>query len=305
MRLDLEAARKSIADKVARPLGLSLDAAACGILRVAVANMSRAIRAVSTMHGHTIGSFALMAFGGAGPLHAGDVARECGFRRILIPREPGTLCARGILVADISLDFVRTVMMPAEPSHWSAVGRHFEDMRSEGARWLSREGVAESRRQFRLSVDARYEGQNHEVRVGIEDPKAEGFSEFLESFARTHRREYGHVIEDHRVEIVNCRLQAVGVVPSEYVEPVLARTSLEEALEDRKPVFFGLEEGWLPSPIYRRDRVPAGIAIPGPAVIQEMSATTVLPPGQTAVADGFGNLLVTVADSGREARHGQ
>jgi N-methylhydantoinase A len=303
MTLDAEAAKHAIQQRIAGPLGLALEDAAYGILRVAVANMSRAIRSVSTMHGHDITGFALMAFGGAGPLHAGDVARECGFGRILLPLEPGTLCARGILVADISLDFVRTVMTPADPAGWAAVGKHFAQMRTEGGAWLSREGVEDARRQYRFSVDARYEGQNHEVRVPILDPSPDGFAGLLKSFEQTHVREYGHSIEDHRVEIVNCRLQAVGAVPSDGVTHRYPSSGIDDAREDCLPIYFGATLGWLASPVYRRDRLPADAVISGPAVIREMSATAVLLPGQTATLDAFGNILVAEANPPRKAIH--
>ncbi len=303
MALDAEAACNTVRNKIAQPLGLTIEEAAYGILRVAVANMSRAIRSVSTMHGHDIAGFTLMAFGGAGPLHAGDIARECGFERILLPLEPGTLCARGILVADISLDFVRTVMMPADSAGWTQVGSQFARMRSEGEAWLAREGVEEPRRQFRCSVDARYEGQNHEVRVSIDNPSADGFSSFLKSFERTHVREYGHSIDGHRVEIVNCRLQAVGAVPSGGMAHSYAGTDIEEALEGSQPVYFGTPFGWLASPVYRRALLPAEAKIAGPAIIREMSATTILLPGQTATFDRFGNILVAVGDPVQGASH--
>ena len=292
MPLDSEAARRSIEDRIARPLGLKLEAAAYGILRVAVANMSRAIRSVSTMHGHDLSRFTLMAFGGAGPLHAGDVARECDFKRILLPVESGTLCARGILVADICLDFVRTVMAQADSHGWATVCRHLADMRRDGEDWLIREGVEASRRLYRFAADARYEGQNHEVRVAIDDATANGLTAFRNAFERTHAREYGHSIEGHRIEIVNCRLQAVGLVPSAPMAHSFAQGRVEDAIADRRPIYFGPEQGWIDAPIYRRDRVPANARVAGPAIIQEMSSTAVLLPGQFATADPFGNIIV-------------
>ena len=292
MTLDADAARHAIQDRIARPLGLSLEAAAYGILRVAVANMSRAIRSVSTMHGHDLANFALMAFGGAGPLHAGDVARECDFKRILLPLEPGTLCARGILVSDICLDFVRTVMAAADEAGWTIVCDHFGQMRSEGEAWLIREGVEADRRQYRFAVDARYEGQNHEVRVAIDQPSPHGFADFEKAFEETHAREYGHSIEGHRIEIVNCRLQAVGIVPSAAMTQPGAAASVGDAIHDRRPVYYGPDHGWLEVPIYRRDRLASGAAIAGPAIIQEMSSTTVLLPGHTASVDAVGNIIV-------------
>ena len=123
--MDCEAARQAIATQIAGPLGLSVEVAAHGIVRIAVANMGRAIRSVSVERGHDMARLVLCAYGGAGPLHAGEVARECNLGTILIPREPGTLCAQGMLLSDVSLDFVRSRLVDAGPETWCEVRRAF------------------------------------------------------------------------------------------------------------------------------------------------------------------------------------
>src|SRR6185436_4912782 len=125
------AARAVIMEKVARPLGLALETAAEGIVRIANANMSRAIRSVSTERGHDLSGFALLAYGGAGPLHAMDIADECGIPKVLVPQEPGTMCARGMLLTDVSFDFVRSEIATAMPSGWSRVQELFAAMEQE------------------------------------------------------------------------------------------------------------------------------------------------------------------------------
>src|SRR5262249_8890321 len=146
------------------------------------ANMSRAIRSVSTEHGHDPADFVLFAFGGAGPLHAADVAAECGIRRILVPQEPGTLCARGILLSDVSRDFVQTHLAPMSDESWPEVPRLLGEMRREADAWLEREGIPRERRAFRLAIDARYQGQSHDIRVHMDAVTESDRARFGEAF---------------------------------------------------------------------------------------------------------------------------
>ena len=287
------AAREALLTQIARPLGLSLEAAAEGIIRIANANMGRAIRAVSTERGYDLAGFALFAFGGAGPLHAIDVARECGIPCVVIPVEPGTMCARGMLLADVSFDFVRSLIAIADAQSWSIVRELFEAMQTEAAAWLERERVAAVDRSFRRCIDARYEGQNFEVVVAIEAAELGAAETFLERFAATHRREYGYDIPGKPVEIVNCRLQAVGRVPKAPLTEYASKDGLPQAA-GRRSVYFGAEQRWLDAPVYARSTLGTGLSIEGPAVIEEMSSTVVLAPGQRATVDRIGNLVVKV-----------
>ena len=172
MHVDLEAARRVIHERIAKPLGLTLEAAAHGVIQIANANMSRAIRSVSIERGYDIGTFALCAFGGAGPLHAAEVAVECGLPQVLIPREPGTTCARGMLLTDLSSDYVRSHFADAAQDSWSRILGLFEEMEREGQAWLDREGIPSERRRFKRVLDARYRGQNFEVKVPCDDLRA-------------------------------------------------------------------------------------------------------------------------------------
>ena len=180
MPVDETAARRVIADsdrRPARPVGARQ--AALGIIRIANANMSRAIRSVSTEHGYDVAEFALFAYGGAGPLHAAAVAAECGIRRVLVPQEPGTMCARGILLSDVSLDLVRSEITDGRSGR---AGRHrasaFADMQPSGRAWLDGERIASERRRFAPVIDARYEGQNLEVQVRLADERVAELGDF-------------------------------------------------------------------------------------------------------------------------------
>ncbi|MET3901090.1 N-methylhydantoinase A [Devosia sp. UYZn731] len=182
MRIDLEAARTVIRDAIATPLGLSLEEAAHGIIQIANANMSRAIRSVSVEKGYDIGDFALCAFGGAGPLHAAEVAIECGLPRILIPREPGTVCARGMLLTDLSSDYVRSYFADSTAENWRHVLTLFDTMIADGQAWLDKEAVPAQSRRFKRVLDARYRGQNFEVKVDCDGVTAEGLAQLEERF---------------------------------------------------------------------------------------------------------------------------
>jgi len=299
MDVDAAAARGAIAEKVAGPLGLGVEEAALGILAIAVANIARAIRSVSTERGHDLEELALFACGGAGPLLAAEVAAEVGCPRVVVPQEPGTMCARGILLSDLTQDFVRSEIATASPDAWERALALFADMRAEAGAWLDREKVAPGDRTMRCTVDARYRGQNFEVPVPLDDPAAAGLERFLDAYAAAHREAYGYDIPDRPVEIVNCRLQAVGRVPKAPLRPSwTGGPSLEEAVTHTRPVYFD-GAGWRDTRVFDRPRLPVDVPVAGPAVIEEMSSTTVVPPGYRARVDAFGNILVRVAEETR------
>jgi N-methylhydantoinase A len=288
-----DAARQVIDNSVARPLGLSREAAAEGIIRIANANMSRAIRSVSTERGYDLSTFALFAFGGAGPLHAMDVAKECGIPVVVIPQEPGTMCARGMLLTDVSFDFVASEIAMVNRQSWERVVERFAALRRDAAQWLERERIAAEQRRYVAVIDARYIGQNFEVQVPMSDIDTLDFGEFEAGFHAAHLREYGYNVPERAIEIINCRVKAVGQVAkaplvripaAEPVQPVSHRT-----------IHFGEGRGWLDTAVYARDRLGAGASFEGPVVIEEMSSTTVIAPGQHARVDDYGNLIVTVA----------
>jgi N-methylhydantoinase A len=292
MQIDLDAARAAIASRVAEPLGIPLEEAAHGIIRIAVANMSRAIRSVSVEKGHEMADFALCAFGGAGPLHAAEVALECGLPRILIPREPGTLCARGMLLTDLSADFVRSRFADATPEAWEEMLGVFAEMEAEGRDWLERERIPATRQSFRRILDARYRGQNFEVRVDATGLGAGALDEVIERFHAAHRQEYGYDIRHRDIQFVSARLQALGEVTKAPQAEMAGGPDLSSARIGSRPVYVDARRGWAEAPVYDRDALPAGVDIPGPAIFNEMSTTTLILPGQTAVRDRWGNLIV-------------
>jgi N-methylhydantoinase A len=300
LSVDLAAARRVLQEQVAGPLGLSLETAAEGILRIANAGMARAIRSISTERGHDLRRFALFAYGGAGPLHAGDVARELGMPRVVVPPEPGTLCARGILHADLSFDLVRTRITPARPERWPEIAEAFAALARSGADILDGERVPETDRRTIRGIEVRYEGQNFEVYVALDGLALNGDADMFDRdfggrFRAAHRAAYGYDIPGRGIEIVTLRLKIVVVAG----RPKLARVSTAESSEARpkaaRAVYFDAAAGWRDTPVYDRTALPSGRRVAGPAVIEEMSATTLIHPGQSAMVDGAGNLILTLA----------
>jgi N-methylhydantoinase A len=298
MPVDREGAEKAIAMSVAGPLGIDVERAAYGVLRIATSNMARAIRAVSVERGFNLSDFTLFAYGGAGPLHAVEVAMECGMDMVLVPAEPGTLCARGMLMSDISFDFVRSGIRPLNPENWQQVETIFREMRSEADEWLAGENVAPENRGFLLMMDTRYDGQNHEVQVELPAASA-GLKDFVERFEAAHRIEYGYALPDRGIEMVNYRVRAVGEVPKATRTTSYRKGHLEQAVSAERRTFLDPDRGWATVKVYTRSLLPVGAPVVGPAIIEEMSSTTVVFPDQAASVDAAGNVIIRLS-AGRE-----
>jgi N-methylhydantoinase A len=299
--VDAAAARTVIQESIAEPLGISVEEAAYGMLRIANANMARAIRSVSTERGYDVRDFALFAYGGAGPLHACDLADDCGIRTVLVPLEPGTLCARGILLSDITMDFVRSELNLADADTWRRACTSLTGLRDEAAAWLDREGVASDRQTLRISIDARYDGQNFEVSVPLDTIDPDGLEDMIARFHDCHLREHGYTVTDRPTEIVNCRVQAVGQVAKVAQNPPLPDAGTDP-IKGHRRVYFGDDGGWVETPVYRRRQLMMGARLSGPAIIEEMSSTVVVLPDQVVTVDPIGNLVITKEQ--REPRHG-
>ena len=290
MKMDADAARRAIEEKIAKPLGLSVEDAAIGIIRVAASGIARAIRSVASAKGHNPADFSLFAYGGAGPLLASDVNDEVGCQRILIPREPGTLCARGILLSDLTFDFVKTLLCRAEEDGWRQAKAAFDELETQAEEWLVADDVPEDNRRFRHYVEARYEGQSFEVRVEF-DHSLENVSldDFITAFHAEHKAQYSYDIPERIVEIVNCRLEAVGQTPK---PPMASETSGTDEATSIRHVHFGASSGWQEAIVYKRGNLITDKEIQGPAILEEMSSTTVVPPNYKAITDEVGNLTL-------------
>jgi len=294
MALDLGRAREAIRP-LAERLGFSVERTAHGMLGIVVANMVRAIRAVSVERGHDPRAFALLPFGGAGPLHATDVAKSLGIRRCLVPLAPGILCAQGLVVSDLRETFVRTAPTPLLQDRSSQIEDRVRELIAESKAWFEAESVAEPQRKIDVVLDARYIGQNFELAVpmGTADPLPAS-EEIRRRFFAEHERAYGFHNPNDAVEIVNFRLIAVGRLKQPEALPAPPRAGGALAKTGSRPVWFDAERT-IDTPVYDRAALCAGDIIDGPAVIEQLDATTLLFPGDRATVDPYLNLSVELA----------
>lgn len=291
--LNRAAARAAIAAQIAEPLGLSAEAAAEGIVQIAAANMSRAIGSAAARRGLDLRRFALAAFGGAGPLLACDVARRLGVRRIFAPTDPGAMCARSILTTDLTRDDVRIVARPLEGAGWTAITVAAQEMRAAGAAWLSGEAVAPADQRFETTIEARYVGQNFELPLRFE-ATPERADQVAEAFRAAHLQEQGVLFDDRAIEVMAVRLRSIGALTQseadDRAEPPAAPEAPQEAMRGSRPVWAS--GAWRDTPVFSRRALGAGPVGAGPAVIEEMSATTWVAPGFTLSVVGDGSLIL-------------
>jgi N-methylhydantoinase A len=280
MRLDAARARRALAP-IARGLGRSVEAAAAGVVAVVTAAMERALRVITVERGHDPRDFVLVAFGGAGGLHAADLARSLGMRRVYVPRHPGLLSAWGVLSAEVMRDASRTLRRVAPER--AVLERGFRALEGQLRRALARDGVA--RPHLERLLDVRYAGQSYEVSV----PYAAGWRH---DFHASHRRLFGHAAPDRPLEVVTLRVRARG--DRLHLPP--DRPSHAAALRAvRRRVYFD-GRAWSAS-VHRREELAAGRRLRGPAVICEYSATTLVPPGWGLTVDAVGGLVLEDRDA--------
>ena len=291
--IDPERARAALAALAARmERPLPVETLAEGIVTIAVARMTSAIREISIQRGHDPRDFTLIAFGGAGPMHALAMADEIGIPRVLVPRHPGNFSALGLLAADIKHDDVRTRVGPLREG-LPALRAAFAEMETAARRQLEREGFVPEAQRLLRSLDLRYRGQAFELNLGIGDAAAGGalpaIDQIEADFHRCHRENYGHANPQATVELVNARLTAYGLVPKPAAERHAGSGgTLDAALVERRPVWFAGRAH--DCPVWERDRLPEGASLQGPAIVEEFGATTVVPPGWRGALDAHGNL---------------
>jgi N-methylhydantoinase A/oxoprolinase/acetone carboxylase beta subunit len=288
MKLDRDAAVE-VVQRLATQLGLGLNETAEGILTIANSNMARAIRSRTIEKGYDPREFALVAFGGAGPLHAAEVADSLEIPEVLVPPHPGITSAGGLLTSDLKYDQMRTVFQLQGSVDVERLNRELDGLEDELRGWLRRDGVADDDVEVIRSLDCRYVGQGYELRVTVDGAFTE---EALDQFHVLHEREYGSAYGDP-IEVVNARVTAIGRRPALAELPVTGGT-LDDALLGASESHFRVdgELRALPTRFYDRHALPVDETIPGPAVIFHLDTTTVVPPTWNARADRSGNLIL-------------
>ena len=303
MQLDTELAQNAVSETLARPLGLSVEGAAEGLLRIANTNMVSAIRLITVERGFDPRSFSLIAFGGAGPLHAVDIARDLGMPEVIVPAYPGVTSALGLLFVD-----------PLDDFSWAYVKHQdevdFEDLRAAFAMIaervlenLERQGMKRDDLTLESSIDLRYIGQLHSITVPIDEVSADGFEQAVTRFHDEHMRQYRYSHPENPVEISTLRIAARG----DRAKPDLSALSVAAATTSNgkrdREIHFG-EVGWTSTPVLARSSLEAGIKLEGPCVVEELDTTVLIPPGVPAEVTQSGDIVLSLGKEDKPAPAG-
>ena len=293
MPLQEHLAKKAIDESIAKPLGLNTVQAAQGILDIINSNTVLATRVVSVQRGYDPRDFTLVAFGGAGPLHGTAVAKQLNMSKVIIPPNPGILCALGLLNTDMRADYTKTYLTSLEEADLNKVNSIIDDLFSQAINWLDSEDVQEDKRSIQILADLRYTGQNYELTIPSSNQKwqTEEIDKLTKAFNQAHEREYGYQSNNEKVQLVNIRVLALSLMPRIKPSP------LKEALLDPIPVGFRevwWEEGPSKTPIFQREDLLQGHEIEGPAIIEQMDSTTPIAPKEHAVVETYGSLIISL-----------
>jgi len=289
-----ELAEKAVA-KLARKLGMDLMAAANGIVEIANANMGGALRLVSVQRGFDPREFVLLAFGGAGPVHANALARDLSIPRVLIPMSPGVTSALGLLVSDIKHDYVRTYIREMGALDFDQITRSYQEMELKATQVLTSEGVGKAALRFTRYFDIRYIGQSYELR--IEGPPGElgpdNVKHLNTAFFEQHEKAYGYASHTEPTELVNLRMTATGsITRPRFYRLKTGGSDSSHAMKGQREVFFEESGTAVRCKLYDRYSLQSGNWIDGPAIVEEVDSTTVIHPGYRANIDSYGNIVI-------------
>ena len=298
LKLDLDACQRQMRERVAKPLGLDPTEAADGILRIAVTQMSHAVKAVTTERGLDAGSFTMVVYGGAGPLHASAIARELGIRKVLIPYAPGYFSAYGMLFSDLRYDYVRSVFMrKLNDVSFEEIEALYKGMEDEGRAALAQSGITPEGVVIERAADMRYVGQEHAVTVELPNAffETRDRAAIKRQFDELHKVRYGTSAPKEPADLVSLRVTVLGTMAKPPRHSVEAGSAQPEkaALRGIKPVFFR-DGGWADTPVYKRDALRSGNCISGPALVEEHASTTVVQPRDELRVDELGNLQISI-----------
>lgn len=291
----VEDVREVFAARIGEATGMDGAQAAGAVLRLANTKMAGAIRMVSLAKGHDPRDFALFAFGGAGPLHATALARELSIPKVLVPARPGITNALGCVVADLRHDFVRTVNRPVTSMEQADIRAILEEQAAEGRAQIDKEAVRPERVDCVHSADMQFVGQTHLINVPLPSTKVSG-EELQALFEKAYLARFRVELREIRTNLVNLNTSVIGRRPpvdlSRLIDPAGRAATLEEALVETRPVWFSGE--WLDTPVYARERMPLAATLTGPAILEQMDATTVVEPADRVSCDREGNLIIEI-----------
>ena len=303
MKLNVEAAKRVIHDKVATPLKLSLEDAAAGILHLANMNMTHAVRQVTIERGHDPRDFSLVSYGGGGGLFAAALLEELDMKQVVIPQYPATFSAYGLLNADYREDISRTFVKAHADMTPGELKERFSELEQEARDWFSAQGLDSTNVTIERFAELRYIGQEHTLKIPVEqnDFEAINLADLRNRFDNHYDRAYAHALKDHDLEFVGLRLSASLASSKPSMKKVAKGSSLvENAVERHQSVFIASHKERFYCPVYAREKLQGGHQLSGPAIIEEWNSTVLVLPNQTVNVDGYGNLLLT--NDSREAR---
>jgi len=286
LAINLAAAQAAIRERVADPLGLGVTEAAAAIVEIVNSNMAEALRIVSVERGHDAREFALIAFGGAGPVHAASLAAELQIPEVIVPPVSGAFSALGVVASDLKRDYSRTLYADLQALDPARVAEALAEMEATTSEWLASTGIPTERCQLLRAADLRYRRQAYELTVPMDQGAVtrESLDRLAAAFHDTHRQTYGHANPEEVVQLVNLRLTAIGRLPG----LTLAQPPVAAPARRRKREVWFPQDGSAPCPIHWRDGLAAGETLTGPAIIEAMDSTIVVPPGWIASVDGKG-----------------
>ena len=289
IRLSSELARRAIERLSAKLGGLDVDRLAEGLLQIAVTKMAGAIKEISVEKGHDPRDYVLVPYGGAGPMHAAAIADELGIGRVLVPKYPGNLSALGLIASDVRHDYVRSCIQLLDDVEPEVLSREYRSLEEEALSSLLSEGFREEQIVFDRALDLRYRGQAFELSIPMQ--KGDTNRVIQNRFHERFEQIYGHRHSEHQILLVNLRVSSFGIVGKpDFPELDTIHGSVEGARKGERSVFFQGE--YWNTPIYERTLLPKDWEIPGPVIVEESGATTVIPPQWSVRTDRFGNLMM-------------
>jgi len=296
LALDVRLARQAIEAKIARPLGLDVIEAAAGMIAIVNNAMAGAIRTVSIARGLDPRDYALVAFGGAGPLQAVAVAEELGIRTVIVPPRPGVLSTEGLLRTNLRNDYVQTCTQSGPHFDLPRLNAILAELEQRAHADLEAEGVPPAHRALQRGADLRYRHQGHELSVDAPAGAltAAALTRIVEAFHDEHRRLYTYDLRGQTVELVNLRVTATGLLPHAPAQRPLAKAGGTPHPAGARRIYFGAAQGWQEAQVYERASLGSGATLSGPAAIDQDDSTTVLAPGQKARVDERGNLIINL-----------
>lgn len=292
MALDKELSKKAIEEKVGKPLGYDIHGAANAMIQVANANMCDALNLISVRRGYDPRDFALVAFGGAGALHGADLAREMEIPTVIVPAHPGVAAAMGCLLVDVRHDISKTYFANATEVTKEELDKEFIEMEKEATDLLAEEGIEEEQMHLIRYIDMRYIGQWRTLSVTIDRPII-SLDEAVERFHLEHEREFAFADRDKGIEIYGLRVEAIGAVNKPVFAKEGPKGTLEEAIKETRNVYFEEAGGMVESKIFDRTKIPVLSEFNGPAVIEQLDSTIVVPPDYSVKIDEYRNIIMS------------